>query len=170
MKRCSRCGISKALTEFHKNKYAKDGLHSLCKNCRRQYQITNQEKLKKYQKQYRVNNLEKEKEHSKNRYDAGARFVESFKRHCAICGFNDKPALVFHHKDPAEKKFDISSKKKTALETLQKEITKCVVLCANCHQTFHYYEHNPSERPEFLLKEYLKLGLKISGETTGVEL
>ena len=169
MKRCSRCGISKALTEFHKNKYGKDGLHSLCKNCRKQYQITNQKKLRKYKKQYRINNLEKEKEHSKNRYDAGTRFVESFKENCAICGFRDKPALVFHHRDPKEKKFTISSKKKTGLKTLQKEIAKCVVLCANCHQTFHYYDRNPSERPEFLLKKYLKLDLKISSKKTEVD-
>jgi len=33
MKRCPRCGDSKPLTEFSKNKQAKDGLSSWCKSC-----------------------------------------------------------------------------------------------------------------------------------------
>ncbi|GAH40943.1 unnamed protein product, partial [marine sediment metagenome] len=33
-KRCTKCGEEKPLTEFHKNKYNKDGLTYSCKACR----------------------------------------------------------------------------------------------------------------------------------------
>lgn len=167
MKRCPRCGISKERTEFHKNKDGKDGLYSLCKTCRKQYQINNMEKEKEYRKQYRINNKKRISEYRKKQYATRARFIQSFKKSCALCGFSDKHALVFHHRDPKEKKLTIGSTKKTALETLQKEIAKCVVLCANCHQLFHHYDRNPSERPTLLLKKYFKLGLKISNMQEG---
>jgi hypothetical protein len=51
-------------------------------------------------------------------------------------------ALDFHHINPDEKEFEIDIRKfsNTNLEDLQKEIDKCILLCANCHRE----EHNPS--------------------------
>jgi hypothetical protein len=34
MKKCSKCGIEKPLTEFHKNKKSKDGHENRCKTCK----------------------------------------------------------------------------------------------------------------------------------------
>ncbi len=172
MKKCNSCGELKPYTEFDKNKRNKDGYCFWCKNCHKQYNKQyyhdNKEKLKQYYhdnkdkiKQYRIDNKEKINEYNKNQHGIRKKLIESFKENCAICGFKDKPALVFHHRDPKEKKFNIASIRKLALEPFQEEITKCVVLCANCHFIFHYYDNNPSERPKFLLKKYLELGLTI---------
>jgi len=62
---------------------------------------------------------------------------------CADCGQTHPATLHFHHRNPAEKEFSISnavSRGKT-LSSIQKEISKCVVLCANCHAIRHY-DHN----------------------------
>jgi len=57
MKRCSKCGETKPLTEFHKNKRKKDGLRCHCKVCaaeyKRRYRQENKEAIAEYQRQYR---------------------------------------------------------------------------------------------------------------------
>ena len=53
---------------------------------------------------------------------------------CAQCGYNAHPAaLDFNHIHPEEKLFSISGSYRS-LEETAKEITKCEVLCANCHR------------------------------------
>lgn len=58
---------------------------------------------------------------------------------CLHCGY-DKcvDALEFHHTNPEEKDFGISSKGYTrSFEKVKKELDKCVMLCANCHREEH---------------------------------
>lgn len=57
---------------------------------------------------------------------------------CMICGY-DKcvGALHFHHKNPEEKDFNISSKS-VSWDKIQKELDKCILVCANCHSELHY--------------------------------
>lgn len=54
---------------------------------------------------------------------------------CAICGYSRSfRALQFHHRDPEEKRLDLSSQGVTySLQRLRAEANKCVLLCANCH-------------------------------------
>lgn len=58
---------------------------------------------------------------------------------CVICSYNKCPrALSFHHLDPKNKDFDMSSRGLTrSWERLRTEIDKCVLLCANCHMEVH---------------------------------
>lgn len=55
---------------------------------------------------------------------------------CVVCGYDRYVgALDFHHKDPTQKSFGLSERGLTrALETLRKEASKCVLLCATCHR------------------------------------
>lgn len=56
---------------------------------------------------------------------------------CSKCGYAEHPrALDFHHRERSTKEFEISSGVGTAmgLTKLLKEISKCGVLCANCHR------------------------------------
>jgi len=58
---------------------------------------------------------------------------------CKRCGY-DKclEALEFHHRDPSEKEFNVSSKGHCrSWERVKKEIEKCDLLCANCHREIH---------------------------------
>lgn len=59
---------------------------------------------------------------------------------CSRCGYcYNIAALDFHHLDPNEKEFNLDSRRfsNTSLEKLEKEISKCALLCANCHREEH---------------------------------
>jgi hypothetical protein len=58
---------------------------------------------------------------------------------CIICGYDKcQRALSFHHIDPSSKEFDLSTNGLTrSWEKIQKEIEKCVLVCANCHMEIH---------------------------------
>lgn len=55
---------------------------------------------------------------------------------CQICGYNKHPAVLdFHHVDPASKSFGISSGGYSrSWNSIEEEIKKCVLVCANCHR------------------------------------
>lgn len=57
---------------------------------------------------------------------------------CERCGY-DKciGALDFHHLDPSQKDFGISTNIKS-FDLIKKELDKCILLCANCHREEHY--------------------------------
>lgn len=55
---------------------------------------------------------------------------------CNECGYSKSvAALEFHHKDPNEK--DPKWRMGWSWARLQKELDKCVMLCANCHREEH---------------------------------
>lgn len=54
---------------------------------------------------------------------------------CARCGYSANPlALEFHHRDPAEKEFNVSEKVSRSWQAVKTEVRKCEVLCSNCHR------------------------------------
>lgn len=58
---------------------------------------------------------------------------------CEICGYSKieiQGAFHFHHIDPTQKDFEISSKN-WKFSQLQEELKKCLLLCANCHAEIH---------------------------------
>lgn len=69
--------------------------------------------------------------------------AQSKSQGCIQCGFLDHRALVFHHRDPSTKSFQINQNawaRKT--QDILDEISKCDVLCANCHQIRHYRRYD----------------------------
>jgi predicted HNH restriction endonuclease len=77
-----------------------------------------------------------------------AQAVEYLGGKCRICGY-DKciAAFDFHHIDPMEKDFNISSA--TSWEKAKAELDKCELLCSNCHREVHDGLH-----PEYLNDGY----------------
>jgi hypothetical protein len=56
---------------------------------------------------------------------------------CEKCGYDkSKRALSFHHLDPNEKEFTVSSANKS-WERVKSELDKCLLLCMNCHMELH---------------------------------
>ncbi len=58
---------------------------------------------------------------------------------CQRCGYKKCiEALEFHHTDPTQKDFNISSKGYTrSWKRVQEELDKCEIVCANCHREVH---------------------------------
>lgn len=57
----------------------------------------------------------------------------------SICGYNKYiGALEFHHIDPNKKDFGLGMSGMTrSWERVQKELAKCLLVCANCHREIH---------------------------------
>lgn len=54
---------------------------------------------------------------------------------CMDCGYNKHPAaLDFDHRDPSVKRFNISQDPKRSWKEIEEEVSKCDVVCANCHR------------------------------------
>jgi hypothetical protein len=91
------------------------------------------EQRKKYLKDQRVKRLIKQK----------AWFTDYKKHlHCHVCGDNRPEVLDFHHTDPKNKSFMLTKvhSKCYSVSTIMKEISKCTILCSNCHRMLHAQE------------------------------
>ena len=114
---CSKCGIEKPVSEYHKNGFDRNGnqkYRGYCKVC--------------------ANKRETERYWEKKEY------IDSQRTQCIKCGETRSYVLDFHHRNPEDKEFTIGKVKKGAKQIIQNEIDKCVCLCANCHREFHYLE------------------------------
>ena len=57
---------------------------------------------------------------------------------CQCCGYNRcLRALQFHHIDETTKEFQISDNITRNWADVRSELTKCILVCANCHQEIH---------------------------------
>jgi hypothetical protein len=61
---------------------------------------------------------------------------------CEICGESHPACLDYHHKNPQDK---INLPRRMAMSTannnlILKEISKCMLICSNCHRKIHYKE------------------------------
>ena len=54
---------------------------------------------------------------------------------CCVCGEKDPCCLDFHHL--GDKSFNVGNCNDVTVDTLLKEVSKCIVLCANCHRKLH---------------------------------
>jgi hypothetical protein len=79
--------------------------------------------------------------YKKQRRDETMRLLREYKSElgCAVCGETHYACLQFHHKDPADKTYDMAriSSRGLCWDKIMEEVTKCAILCANCHLKLH---------------------------------
>lgn len=56
---------------------------------------------------------------------------------CSHCGLKDPECMDYHHVNPADKDYSITQMLAYSVARLEKEMAKCIVLCANCHRKEH---------------------------------
>jgi len=57
---------------------------------------------------------------------------------CEKCGYKKSIwSLDFHHINPEEKKFNISTNCTLSWKKVKKELDKCILICKNCHGELH---------------------------------
>lgn len=63
-------------------------------------------------------------------------------RGCEQCGETHPAALQFHHRDSNTKEIDLAEAANNgwSISRINKEIEKCIILCANCHLILHWEE------------------------------
>lgn len=123
-KKCNSCEKELPLTAFYSNGFSNKGKRKYkarCKTC----------------------------ENSKRRTRLNTILLEYFGSiSCKICGYDKcAQAIEFHHLNPQEKEFELKSLTSYTKETIQNELTKGILVCANCHREIHYGFY-----PEYLIK------------------
>lgn len=77
---------------------------------------------------------------------------------CINCGETEPNCLHFHHRNPEEKGFLLSSKANLIEsidklpDKIKKELDKCDVLCGNCHQDHHFDKEFYEEYKDIILE------------------
>ena len=115
---CTKCGRELPLDAFPWRDKKKGTRRADCKECHSEYM--------KQQYAQKKSIIEEQKAQQK----------------CAKCGESRGYVLDYHHLNPEEKETTIArmTSNKYKLEDIQKEVEKCIVLCANCHREFHHFE------------------------------
>lgn len=131
-KECASCRIIQDIDQFSKRSASKDGKSSRCKNCNKAYLKNHYQDNKKYYYNKKIKFQDKGKEFMWN-------FLKD--KSCKDCGINNPLLLEFDHIE--DKKYTISRITKThAPESLLKEISKCEIVCTNCHRLRTYERGN----------------------------
>jgi hypothetical protein len=131
IKTCTKCGVSKSLSEFHKRKNVASGLMSHCKKCNakkgRDYRKSNPEKMKAFDKLYAA---QKWIAHLRRKYRITIKEYEDMlslqSGKCAICGTDKSGGRT----DKMHVDHNHSSKEVRGL------------LCSSCNQMLGYAKDN----------------------------
>lgn len=122
--RCYMCG-EKDITRFSKDKSRSVGVASRCMSC-----VRKESRTKLLFRRIFLNHLKQ--------------------RGCAVCAETDVSVLEFHHVDPKLRVFNIAGTgTRTGWGRYFDEISKCILLCANCHKRSHFYRWNLGQYETF---------------------
>lgn len=113
---CSACHQEKPISEFYSQRYHKYGVMSLCKECFNKF-------CKERWKQRKI------------------KYIKQLGGKCQSCGLEltdtNYSVFDFHHTDPQEKEYVWTKLRLFSDSRIQEELSKCTILCANCHRLTH---------------------------------
>lgn len=157
LKTCKKCGNEFELKYIYPDsrKYCfscnpvitrinnKDSLHRICTRCLRVFPKNNENFARqgrngKYLMPYckRCHSKQSIKTKKNNKILAMKMFGS---KQCKICGYSKAiSALSFHHIDPSKKEGSIAS---ISIKKLKEEVSKCILVCENCHREIHEGMH-----------------------------
>lgn len=128
-KQCCRCKVIKGTSEFHRAAPGKDGLQAYCRSCKgaidRGHNRRNPRRNYAHRREYALRNRRRLYE-----------FLSTRQCEWEGCGVTDPDMLVLDRLNPEEKRDHVSTMVHNSwgLKSVQEEVAKCRVLCANHHQ------------------------------------
>lgn len=128
---CRTCKELKPITEFvHSTTYTRANAH--CKECLRKhkkYRVLNEPGFKEEQSRFKRERKRNIKQDAINRLGGK----------CNSCGLVDHQSVYdFHHLNPSEKERGVSTMVQYTKAKFELELSKCILLCANCHRKLHH--------------------------------
>ena len=112
---CTSCNEEKLICEFYQQKDRKNG-YSHCKECFNNYCVD----------RWRQKKIES---------------IHHMGSSCVDCGISypntHYSVFDFHHLNPSEKDVDWGKLRLRSWDKIVKELSKCVLLCSNCHRIRH---------------------------------
>lgn len=107
---------------------------------------SDKEKAREYNKTYHLRTwLERKAKHKKKKQQRRielSSWLKDYKLHlvCLHCMENHPACLDFHHLDASQKEGTIGNmiSEGYSIRRIQNEISKCIILCKNCHAKEHF--------------------------------
>jgi len=129
MKKCLKCKQEKNVSEFAKKSERRDGLQTWCRDCKNAYS-------RNYYKTTDLKDRLKDKNTARRiRLRDEIREYKASKG-CKFCPEREPCCLQFHHMND-DKIDNVANLLDRSYERLWNEISKCDVVCANCHFKLH---------------------------------
>jgi hypothetical protein len=128
-KTCSKCKVSKPVSEFNFRNTAAGMYQSYCKECGKRLTRSHYRNNKRQYLDRNVRSYMKRRELMRQ--------IKS--RACADCGIQ-YPFYVmdFDHREGETKEYELNRVDRMTTRALLREIEKCDVVCANCHRVRTY--------------------------------
>jgi hypothetical protein len=125
MTTCTKCHITKSITEFNFRNAAKQIRLSYCRECGKELTKSHYARNKQQYLEKNLRSFHKRRDYVRNMKD----------RPCADCGVKYPYYVMdFDHREDEIKEFGLNSLGRVTLSVLKREIDKCDVVCANCHR------------------------------------
>jgi hypothetical protein len=130
LRRCSRCGELKALSDFPLRDIRAGAKGHYCRPCQAEYR-------RGHYVRNRPDYIRRAMDEARLKKEDQLLLLHDYLRShpCVECGETDIVALDFDHIDPGEKELEISKMLgRRPWMSILAEIRKCAVRCANCHR------------------------------------
>ncbi len=111
MKECNCCGEIKDLSEYYKHSLANDGLEPRCKTC-------------------------KVLVAKRRRQERKLKAIAMHGDVCSVCNKSFPPCVYDFHHTNSDK--EVSPGKARSDKAFFEEVSKCVMVCSNCHRVIHF--------------------------------
>jgi hypothetical protein len=126
---CTKCFTEKPVEEFGWKSMARGKRHAICKEC-------TAIRSNNWYYQNKEAHIENVMAHKKEARQEAREYVWAYlaAHPCIGCGETDPVVLEFHHRSGKEREVSRMVADGLSIATIQEEINKCDVLCANCHR------------------------------------